>query len=131
METLQTDSVPGSPSAYRFAKDSTTTADGVRGGERLATTTGESMEMPGAMARATESLKAVAGATDVVPKSGARRSAVSKEQAAHPEMPQGVVSRSMRPSSPQGVPPAVEGEDGVEEIERGGSRPQTIRIFCK
>ena len=27
--------------------------------------------------------------------------------------------------------PTVEEEDGVEEIERGGSWPQTVYIFCK
>ena len=44
-----------------------------------------------------------------------------EEQAAYPEMPQGMVGRSVRPPSPQGAPPAMEEEDEVEEIEREGS----------
>ena len=83
------------------------------------------------MARATESLEAGAGAIDVVPESGAQMPASSEEQTARPEMPQGAVGRSVRPPSPQGAPPAVEEEDEVEEIEREGSRSQTVRIFHK
>ncbi|XP_066324477.1 uncharacterized protein [Miscanthus floridulus] len=83
------------------------------------------------MARATESSAAGAGAADVMPESGAQRPAASEEQAARPEMPQGMVGRSMRPPSPQGVPSAVEEEDKVEEIEREGSRTQTVCIFHK
>ena len=63
METLWADSVPESPGARRFAKDSTTATDGVGGGERLATTMGNSMEMLGAAARAAESSKAKVEAT--------------------------------------------------------------------
>ena len=37
----------------------------------------------------------------------------------------------MRPPSPQGAPLAMEEEDEVEEIEREGSRSQTVRIFHK
>ncbi|XP_066393448.1 uncharacterized protein [Miscanthus floridulus] len=72
-ETLRTDSVPESPGARRFAGDSTTAADRVGGGERSATTTDDSTEMPGATARAAESSKAEAGAADVVPESEAQR----------------------------------------------------------
>ena len=71
--------------------------------------------------RAIESLKVEAGATGAVPELGVQGLAVSEEQAGHPKMPQGVVSRSVRPPSHQGAPPAVEEEDGVEEIEHGGS----------
>ena len=92
---------------------------------------GDATEMPGATARAVESSKAKVGATDIVPESRAQRPAALEEQATHPEMPQGVVDRFMRPPSSQGAPPAVEEEDGVEEIERGGSQPQTVRIFRK
>ena len=70
-ETLRTNSVLESQGARRFAKDSTTAANGVGGGERSATTTGESMEMLGAMVRAAESSKEGLGATDDVPESGA------------------------------------------------------------
>ena len=118
METLRTDSVQESSSAHQFAEDSTTTADGVGGRERLATTTGDSMVMPGAAVRATESLKVEAGA---VLKSGVQRPTVSEKQAAHPEMPYGVVGRSVRPPSPKGAAPAVEEEDEVKEIEHEGS----------
>ena len=71
METLRTDSVPESLGARRFAKDSTTTADGVGGGERSATTMGDSTEMLGATARAAKSSKAEVGAADSMPESGA------------------------------------------------------------
>ena len=71
METLRNDSVPESPGARRFVEDSTIAADGVGGGERSATTMGESMEMLGATARAAESMKAEAGAADVMPESRA------------------------------------------------------------
>ena len=84
---------------------------------------GDSTEMLGAVVRATESSKVKAKAIGAMPESGAQRPAASEEQTAHLEMPQGVVGRFVRPPSPQGVPPAMEEEDRVEEIERGGSRP--------
>ena len=62
------------------------------------------METPGAIARAAVSLKEKAGATKAVLELGAQRPAALKEETAHPEMPQGVVGRSVRPPSPQGVP---------------------------
>ena len=65
METMPTDSAPESLGARRFVEESTTAAGGVEGGERLATMAGESMEMLGAMARATKSSKVEAGAVDV------------------------------------------------------------------
>ena len=71
VETLRTDSVLESPSAHRFVEDSTTAADGVGGGEQLATMAGDSTETLGATARATESSKEGAGATDVMLESGA------------------------------------------------------------
>ena len=42
-----------------------------------------------------------------------------------------MVGRPIGPLSPQGAPPAVEEEDEVEEIEREGSRSQTVCIFRK
>ena len=71
METLRTDSVPESSGARRFVKDSTTAADGVGGGERSATTMGESTEMPGAAARAAETSKVGAGVAEDMPELGA------------------------------------------------------------
>ena len=97
-------------------EDSTTTADGVGGGERSATTMGDSKEMLGATTTAAESSKVEARAAGAAPKSGAQGPVASEEQAAHPEMPQGMVGCSVRS-------PAMEEEDWVEEIERGGSRP--------
>ena len=91
METLRIDSVPESPGAHRFVGDSTTAADRVGGAERSVTTTGDSMEMLGATARAANSSKAEVGATDVMLESRAQRPATSKVQAVHPEMPQGKV----------------------------------------
>ena len=83
-ETLLADSVLESPGARRFVKDSTTADDGVGGGEWSATMVSESTEMPGASARAVESLKAGAGAANDLPESGAQRPATSEEQAARP-----------------------------------------------
>ena len=89
------------------------------------------MELPGVMARAAESSKAGAGATNVAPKSMAGRPAEPKEQAAVPETSEGVVERVVRPLSPQVVPPAAEEEDEVEEIVREESQPQAVRILYK
>ena len=68
---------------------------------------GTSTETLGAMARAAESLRAEAGAVDVMPESGAQRPVASEEQAAHPEMLQGVVGRC-----PRGIPPPRKGGKG-------------------
>ena len=87
METLWADSILESPATHRFAEDSTTTVDGVGGGERSVTTRGDSTEMPGAIERAAESSKVEAGAAGAVLELGAQRPAVSKEQEAHPKMP--------------------------------------------
>ena len=95
------DSVLESPGTRQLVEDSITAADGVRGGERLATMVGSSIDMPGATVRATESSTAEAGAADVMPESMAQKLAVSEEQAARPEMPQGMVGRSMQPPSPR------------------------------
>ena len=84
---MPTDSVLESPSAWRFAEESTTAAGGLEGGERLATMAGGSTETPGATVSGTESSKAKAGAADVMPESGAQRPAASEEKAAHPKMP--------------------------------------------
>ena len=67
---MPVDSVPESSGAQLFAEESTTAADGVGGGERLATMAADAMEMPGATARATESLEVGAGAADVMSESG-------------------------------------------------------------
>ena len=85
-ETLRTYFVLESLGAHRFAGDSTTTANRVGAREWSVTTIGDLMETLGATARATESSKAGAGATDIVLESRAQRPAVSKEQAARPEM---------------------------------------------
>ena len=82
---------------------------------------GDSIEMPGATTRDAESSKVEAGADDVMPEYGVQRLAVSEEQAAHPEMPQGEVGCSVRPPGPQGAPLVVEEENEVEEIEHEGS----------
>ena len=52
-------------------EESTNVADGGGSGERLATTAADAMEMPGAMARATESSKADTGAANVMSEFGA------------------------------------------------------------
>ena len=63
-------------------------------------------------------MEAGAGAAGVMPGPKAKRPVAPEEQAACPEMSQGVVGRCVRSSSPQGAPPAAEEEDEVEEIER-------------
>ena len=81
------DSIRESPSARRSTEESSTAADGVSDGERLATTAGDSVEMPGVTAGAAKSLEVGAGAIDVVPESAAQRPVALVEQAARPEMP--------------------------------------------
>ena len=98
METLWTDSVPESPGVCQFVEDSTTATDGVRGGERLVTMADDSVETPGATMRAIESFEA--GAADAMAESRAQRPTASEERATCPEMPQGVVGRSVQPPSP-------------------------------
>ena len=71
METLRADAILESPGARRSMEESTTTTDGVGSGEWLAIMASESTEMPGAMAGATESSEAGAGAADIMPESGA------------------------------------------------------------
>ena len=97
----------------------------------MATTVGDSTEMQGAAVRAAESSKAEAKTIRAVLESREQRPATSEEQATHPEMPQDMVGRSVRPPSPHGAPPAVEEEDEVEKIEREGSRPKAVRILYK
>ena len=70
-ETMPAGSVPKSPGAHWSVEESTTVADGVGGGEWLATTAVDVTEMPGAMARAVESSEVETRATDVVSKPGA------------------------------------------------------------
>ena len=98
MEKLRTDFIPESPGACWFMEDSTPTTDGVGGGERLATTADDSVETPGATMRAIESFEA--GAADAMAESRAQRPTASEERATCPEMPQGVVGRSVQPPSP-------------------------------
>ena len=97
-ETMLVDSTQESLGAWWFMEESTTAAGGVEGGERLATTVGDLAETPGATVRMAESSEV--GATDVVSESEAQRPAASEEQSTCPEMPQGVVERSVWPPSP-------------------------------
>ena len=66
----------------------------------MATIAGDLMEMPGATARAVESSRVEAGATDIMPESRAQGPVALEEQAVRPEMPQGMVGFSVRLSSP-------------------------------
>ena len=87
VETLWTHPVLESSCAHRFAEDSTTAANGVGGGERSTTMTGNSIETLGATMRAAKSSKAEAGAARVVLESGMQGSVELEAQAAHAEMP--------------------------------------------
>ena len=118
VETMPAGSVLESLGAQRFAKESTTTAGGVEGGEQLAMMADESAATLGAMAGVTGSLEAEAGVADVMPKSRAERLVVPEEQAALPKTSEGVVGHAVWPPSSQVAPLAAEEEDEVEEIER-------------
>ena len=118
MEAMLADPILESPGARWPTEESTTAADGVGGGERLATMVADAMETLGAIARAAKSLEVGARAANIAPESGAGRLVVSKEQATLPKMSKGMVGRAARPLSPYVVLPAMEEEDEVEEIER-------------
>ena len=91
----------------------------------------EPAAVPEATAGATVSSGAEAGVADAPPESGAKKPTVPEEQMVLPKVSEGVVGHAMRPSSPLVVPPAVEEEDVVEEIEHEESRPQAVRILHK
>ena len=96
MEARLADPILESPGARWPTEESTTAADGVGGGERLTMMVTDATETPGAA----KSLKAGAGATNVMPESRAGRPVVPKEQVALPEMSKGVVGHVVRPLSP-------------------------------
>ena len=128
---MQPAPIPESPGTRQSAKESTATADGLGGGERLASTADGSAAALEATVGTAGSSGAKARVADVAPESRAERPAVPEEQTALPEASEGVVGHAIRPPSPQVVPPAVAEEDEVEEIERDEPRPQSIRILRK
>ena len=107
-----------SPGAQQPAEESTATADGLGGGERLASMVDGSVTVPGATAKAAGSSRAEAGVAEATPEARAEKPVVPKEQTTLPEASKDVVGHIVRPRSPLVVPPAVAEEDEVEEIER-------------
>ena len=101
-------------------------ADGLGGGERLASRVDGSMMVPRAMVEAVGSSRVEAGVTDAALEVEVEKPAVPEEQMALPETPKGMVRHDVQPRSPLVVPPAAVEEDEVEEIEREESRPQAI-----
>ena len=73
------DPVPESLGARQPMKESTTTADGVGGRERLATMAADAMERPGATAGAGDSLDVGARAVNIALESRAERPVVQEE----------------------------------------------------
>ena len=78
----------------------------------------ESATAPSATAITTGSSRVEATVTGIAPESRAENLAMPKDQAAPPEASEGMVGPTIRPPSPQVVPPAVAEDDEVEEIER-------------
>ena len=78
----------------------------------MSTTANESATAPSAMAE-----------------SGAENPTVLRELMTLPDASEGMVGASIRPPSPQVVPPAATKEDEVEEIERDEPRPKSVRIL--
>jgi len=114
---MPTDPVPESLGARRPTEESIATVDELGGGERLASMVDDPTAVPGEMAGAVGSSKADAGVANAMPESGAEKSVEPEEQAACPKTSEGVVGHAVRPPSPLVVPPVVEEEDEVEEIE--------------
>ena len=118
VEAMLVAPVSKSPGARQPAEESTATADGLGGGERLVSTADGSAIVPGATVEATRSSGAKAGVVDTALESEAEKLMVSKQQTMPPEASEGVVGHAVQPPSPLVVPPATTEEDKVEEIER-------------
>jgi len=122
---MPVDPVPESSGTRRPIEESTTTTDGLGGGEQLAPTVGEPAALPRATMGAIGSLEVDARVADTAPESRAKKPVVPKEQAVLPKASEGMVGHAVWPSSPLVVPPATE-EDEVEEIKREEARPQAV-----
>ena len=84
MEAVLADPVPKSPGARRPAEKSTTAADELGGGERLASMVDELAAVPGATAGADGSSEAEAGVADAVLESRVEKPVVLEEQTVLP-----------------------------------------------
>ena len=100
MEATPAAPIPESPSAWQSVEESAATANGLGGGERLASTADGLATVPGATAEAAGSSGAEAGVTDVVPRAGAEKPVVPEEQMVLPEASKGMVEPTVRPRSP-------------------------------
>ena len=127
---MPVDPVPESSGTRRPIEESTTTTDGLGGGEQLAPTVGEPAALPRATMGAIGSLEVDARVTDATPESRAEKSVEPEEQTVLPEALEGMVRHAVRPLNPLVVPLAME-EDEVKEIEHEEARPQAIRILHK
>ena len=84
-----------SPGARQSAEESTTAADGLGGGERMASMVDRSVMVPGVSAEAAGSSGAEVGVTDTAPESGAGKSTVPEEQTVLPEASKGMVGHAV------------------------------------
>ena len=93
---MPADPIPESPGARQPMEESTVAADGLGGGERLASTVDGSTTVPEVMTKTTGSLGVEAGATDATPVFRTEGPAVPEEQVALPEASEGVVGHAIR-----------------------------------
>ena len=107
-----------SPGARQPAKESTAPASGLGSDEGLASVVYGSAAVPEAMVGTARSSGAEAGVIGVALESEAEKPAMLEEQTVLPKAFEGVVGHAVRPQSSLWVPPAMEEEDEVEEIER-------------
>ena len=119
MEATSVDPILESSCAWQPMKESSAPASGLGGGKKLAPTVDGSMVVAG-------SSEVDAGVTNIMLESTADKPVVPEEQMALPLVSEGMVGHAVWPPSPLVVPPAVEEEDKVEEIEREESRPQAV-----
>ena len=92
----------------------------------MASMADEPVAVLGATMGAAGPWKAEAGVADTTPESRSEKPIVPEEKSVLPKASEGVVGHAVRPPSPLVVPPAMEEEDEVEEIEREESRPQAV-----
>ena len=130
VEAMPADPFLESPGARRPMEESTTTANELGDGERLASMADEPAVVLGETAGAAGPSEAEARVADATLETRAEKPVVPEGQTALPEASEGMVRHVVRPLSPLVVPPAAE-EDEVEEIERKEASPQAVRILRK
>jgi len=117
VEEMPVDPIPEPPGAQQPTEESTTPSAGLGSDERLASVVYGSAAVPEAMVGTARSSGAEAGVIGVALESEAEKPAMLEEQTVLPKAFEGVVGHAVRPQSSLWVPPAMEEEDEVEEIE--------------